>query len=47
MQTTISRPSGLGVAAVSAALAFRLLTYWLPTLPGWLMFHWMERNHEL
>lgn len=46
----IAALSGFGLdkgTAVSAALAFRLLTYWLPTLPGWLMFHRMERNHEL
>jgi len=42
--------SGFGLddgAAVSSVLTFRLATYWLPTLPGWVAFHWMERNREL
>jgi undecaprenyl-diphosphatase len=33
--------------AVSSVLTFRLATYWLPTLPGWICFHWMERRGEL
>jgi glycosyltransferase 2 family protein len=33
--------------AVSSVLTFRLATYWLPTLPGWVCFHWMERRGEL
>jgi glycosyltransferase 2 family protein len=32
---------------VSSVLTFRLATYWLPTLPGWVCFHWMERRGEL
>ncbi|HLM65770.1 MAG TPA: lysylphosphatidylglycerol synthase transmembrane domain-containing protein [Acidimicrobiales bacterium] len=42
--------SGFGMddgAAVSAVLTFRLATYWVPTLPGWVAFHWMERRGEL
>ena len=39
---------GLGAgAAVSATLAFRLATFWLPILPGWLAFGWMQRNDEV
>jgi undecaprenyl-diphosphatase len=33
--------------AVGAVLAFRLATFWLPILPGWFTFAWMERNGEL
>ncbi|MGI9643702.1 MAG: lysylphosphatidylglycerol synthase transmembrane domain-containing protein, partial [Ilumatobacteraceae bacterium] len=33
--------------AVSATLTFRLATFWLPILPGWLAFGWMQRNDEL
>lgn len=42
--------SGFGLddgTAVSSVLSFRLATYWLPTLPGWVAFHWMERHGEL
>jgi glycosyltransferase 2 family protein len=42
--------SGYGMAsgpAVSAVLTFRLVTYWLPMLPGWLMFQQMQRREEL
>ena len=30
--------------AVAAVLSYRLLTYWLPVLPGWLSFHYLERK---
>jgi uncharacterized protein (TIRG00374 family) len=46
----IAALSGFGLddgAAVSSVLSFRLATYWVPTLPGWVAFHWMERNGEL
>jgi undecaprenyl-diphosphatase len=42
--------SGFGMddgTAVSSVLTFRLATYWLPTIPGWVAFHWMERRGEL
>ena len=42
--------TGYGMAsgpAVSAALTFRLVTYWLPMLPGWFTFQQMQRREEL
>jgi undecaprenyl-diphosphatase len=42
--------TGYGMAsgpAVSAVLTFRLVTYWLPMLPGWFMFQQMQRREEL
>jgi uncharacterized protein (TIRG00374 family) len=33
--------------AVSATLLFRLLTFWLPTIPGWLAFRNLQRNGDL
>lgn len=33
--------------AVSSVLTFRLATYWLPILPGWLTLLWMQRNDEI
>ena len=33
--------------AVSATLAFRLATFWLPILPGWASMGWMQRNGEI
>jgi undecaprenyl-diphosphatase len=42
--TGYGMPSG---PAVSAALTFRLVTYWLPMLPGWFMFQQMQRREEL
>ncbi|HEX6568474.1 MAG TPA: lysylphosphatidylglycerol synthase transmembrane domain-containing protein [Acidimicrobiales bacterium] len=33
--------------AVSAVLTYRLVTYWLPMLPGWLTFQQMQRREEL
>jgi glycosyltransferase 2 family protein len=38
--------TGVGVPgpeAVSAVLAYRLVTYWLPALPGWLCWHLIQR----
>ena len=42
--TGYGMPSG---AAVSAVLTFRLVTYWLPMLPGWIMFQHMQRREEI
>jgi glycosyltransferase 2 family protein len=39
--------TGVGMepgAAVAAVLAYRLVTYWLPILPGWLGLHVLERR---
>ncbi len=46
----IAALTGFGMssgAAVSATLSFRLATYWLPILPGWLSFTWMQHHDEL
>ncbi|MDY7102034.1 MAG: lysylphosphatidylglycerol synthase transmembrane domain-containing protein [Actinomycetota bacterium] len=37
-------PAGV---AVSVVLTFRLVTFWVPVLPGWAAFAWMQRNGEL
>jgi glycosyltransferase 2 family protein len=42
--TGYGMPNGRAVAAV---LTFRLLTFWLPVLPGWLLFNQMQRREEL
>ncbi|MDJ0768755.1 MAG: lysylphosphatidylglycerol synthase transmembrane domain-containing protein [Ilumatobacter sp.] len=42
--TAFGLPAGV---AVSATLTFRLSTFWLPVLPGWVAFGWMQRNDEL
>ena len=42
--------SGYGMpvgSAVSAVLTFRLVTYWLPMLPGWFTFRYMQRREEI
>jgi uncharacterized membrane protein YbhN (UPF0104 family) len=33
-----------GPVAVSSVLAYRLATYWLPVLPGWLSWHLIQRR---
>ena len=33
--------------AVSAVLLFRLVTFWLPTIPGWFSFNWLQKNDYL
>jgi undecaprenyl-diphosphatase len=30
--------------AVPAVFLFRLFTFWIPVLPGWLSFTWLQRN---
>jgi uncharacterized protein (TIRG00374 family) len=40
--TGVGMESGVAVAAV---LSYRLLTYWLPVLPGWISFHVLERRN--
>ena len=42
--------TGLGVEpsiAVAAVLSYRLLTFWLPVLPGWLCFHHLDRRNYI
>ncbi len=36
-----------GSVALSAVLLFRLLTFWIPTVPGWFAFHYLTRNNHL
>ena len=33
--------------AVPAVFLYRLFTFWLPILPGWLSFQWLERHEYL
>ena len=33
--------------AVPAVFLFRLATFWLPILPGWLCFRWMQRREYI
>ncbi|MEM8618455.1 MAG: lysylphosphatidylglycerol synthase transmembrane domain-containing protein [Actinomycetota bacterium] len=35
------------LVAVPAVFLFRLFTFWLPVLPGWVAFQWMQRRHYL
>jgi undecaprenyl-diphosphatase len=42
--------TGVGISsgtAVSAVLAYRLATYWLPVLPGWLSWRLLQRMDYL
>jgi undecaprenyl-diphosphatase len=44
---TVAGLTGMGMAsgpAVAAVLSYRLVTYWLPILPGWISFHLLERR---
>lgn len=46
----IAALSGFGLeagVAISAVLTFRLVTFWLPIVPGWFTFMWMERRGEI
>lgn len=42
--TAVGLPSETAVAAV---LLFRLLTMWLPVLPGWIAMTWLQRTEAL
>ena len=33
--------------AVPAVFLFRLATFWLPILPGWICFTWLQRHDYL
>lgn len=42
--------SAVGVpaeAALPAALLYRTVTFWLPTLPGWMAFQWLQRRDAI
>jgi uncharacterized protein (TIRG00374 family) len=41
---TLSVPTG---TALGAVLVFRLLTFWLPLLPGFLAFRYLHRSGHL
>jgi uncharacterized protein (TIRG00374 family) len=36
-----------GGVALSAVLLYRLLTFWLPTIPGWFAFQYLGRKDNL
>lgn len=42
--TAAGVPGGL---AVSSVLLFRVMTFWLPTVPGWLAFNSLQKNQLL
>jgi undecaprenyl-diphosphatase len=33
--------------AVPAVFLYRLFTFWIPVLPGWLSFTWLQRNEYI
>lgn len=42
--------SAVGVpadAALPAALLYRTVTFWLPTIPGWMAFQWLQRRNAI
>ena len=44
----LAQTTGMPYAdALTAVLLFRLLTFWLPVLPGWLAFAWLQRRKAL
>jgi uncharacterized membrane protein YbhN (UPF0104 family)/tRNA A-37 threonylcarbamoyl transferase component Bud32 len=46
----IAALTGFGLeagVAISSVLTFRLVTFWLPIVPGWFTFVWMERRGEI
>lgn len=44
----LEQTTGMSEAtAIPAVLLFRLLTFWLPVLPGWLAFVWLQRRKSL
>jgi uncharacterized protein (TIRG00374 family) len=36
-----------GAVAVSSVLLFRLLTFWLPVIPGWFAFTYLQRKEAV
>ncbi len=48
LATGLTAAAGLdGAVAVSSVLLFRLLTFWLPVVPGWLAFTMLQRRDAL
>ena len=43
-QMATGLPGGI---AVSSVLLFRLVTFWLPTVPGYLSFNWLTKKGYL
>ncbi|MBT2408097.1 MULTISPECIES: lysylphosphatidylglycerol synthase transmembrane domain-containing protein [unclassified Streptomyces] len=44
----LERTAGIAEnAAIAPVLLFRLLTFWLPVLPGWLAFLWLQRRKAI
>ena len=35
------------IIATTAVLLFRLMTFWLPVVPGWIAYSYMTRRGEL
>ncbi len=33
--------------ALPAALLYRMVTFWLPTVPGWMAFQWLQRREAI
>jgi uncharacterized protein (TIRG00374 family) len=33
--------------ALSAVLLFRVITFWIPTVPGWFAFNWLQKKNYL
>ncbi len=33
--------------AVPAVFMYRLFTFWIPILPGWFSFHWLQRHEYI
>lgn len=42
--TAVGMPSEQAVASV---LLFRLLTFWIPVIPGWVAMTWLQRTEAL
>ena len=36
-----------GATAVQSALLFRAATFWVPVIPGWISFQWLQRRNAL
>ena len=44
---TLTRAGVDASVAASAVLLFRLGTFWVPVLPGWACFQWMQRAGDI